>query len=54
MVEESKKIKKKIVRLPQFSSDSEIAREAIEFLQQNIRIDTTNPLGNEMVLVKLI
>ncbi|MHA1490529.1 MAG: M20/M25/M40 family metallo-hydrolase [Promethearchaeota archaeon] len=54
MVEESKNIKKKIVRLPQFSSDSEIAREAIEFLQQNIRIDTTNPPGNEMVLAKLI
>ena len=46
--------KKKVKRLPQFSSDSKIAKEAIEFLQQNIRIDTTNPPGNEMVLAKII
>jgi acetylornithine deacetylase/succinyl-diaminopimelate desuccinylase-like protein len=41
-------------RLPKFSSESEITKEAIEFLQQNIRIDTSNPPGNEMVLAKFI
>jgi len=28
--------------------------EAIEFLQQNIRFDTTNPPGNELILAKII
>ena len=54
MIEQSEPSKKKINRLVEFSSDSNIAKEAVEFLQQNIRIDTTNPPGNEMVLAKII
>lgn len=54
MPEQSEPPKKKINRLDEFSSNSTIAKEAVEFLQQNIRIDTTNPPGNEIVLANII
>ncbi len=49
-----KNTKKVINRLPKFSNTSDIAKETIMFLQDNIRIDTSNPPGNELTLAKLI
>lgn len=46
--------KKKVNRLSKFSNTSKIAKETIEFLQENIRIDTSNPPGNEIFLAKYI
>lgn len=41
-----------INRLEKFSNSSKIAEEAIKLLQMCIRIDTTNPPGNELKLAK--
>ncbi|MBD3198063.1 MAG: hypothetical protein GF317_23635, partial [Candidatus Lokiarchaeota archaeon] len=41
-------------RLPKFCSGGELEQETVTFLQENIRINTTNPPGNELPLAKLI
>ncbi len=45
---------KKIERLPLFLNNTEIAKETIEFLQNSIQINTTNPPGNEIALARFI
>ena len=49
-----KKQELKINRLPQFLPETDLIKEAIEFLQLNIRTKTINPPGNELVLAKII
>ncbi|TXT60892.1 MAG: hypothetical protein BAJALOKI2v1_70045 [Promethearchaeota archaeon] len=50
----SQSINKKLNRLDLFKSGSEIEKEAIELLQKMIRVDTSNPPGNEIKLAKIL
>jgi acetylornithine deacetylase/succinyl-diaminopimelate desuccinylase-like protein len=43
-----------IIRNKKFCSGSNLEKEAIEFLQMCIKVDTSNPPGNEMELAKKI
>lgn len=46
--------KNKLSRLDKFKGDSEVLKETIELLQSMIRINTSNPPGNEMKLAKIL